>query len=174
VSKRRFIHIKIDNSPPHSRLTIHVCLDGNFHQKHRKASGAGHHFYVPQLFISKTQVDAVDKRLDELRKRPVRQTNIDENYETAIDTCENSHEAANGKRVKANAELFDDTGIMALLCRHDEPLFVANIDTPGEQQKYSVALIEELFRHLPSHSRVCALYDVGCVLDRSRHKVYFQ
>jgi hypothetical protein len=152
-------------------LTIHVCLDGNFHQRHRKSSGAGHYFYNPQLFISKAQVDAVGIRLDGLRKHPKRKTNLDENYETAVDACEMSHEAANGKRIKANTDIFDDTGIMALLCRHDEPLFVANIDTPGEQQKYAVALIEELFRHLPLYLRVCALYDVGCVLDRSRRKV---
>jgi len=37
---------------------------------------------------------------------------------------------------------FDDTSIMALICCHDIPIFFANIDTPGKQQKYSMALIE--------------------------------
>lgn len=62
---------------------------------------------------------------------------------------------------------FDDGGVMALVCRHDIPLFFANIDTPGEQQKYGVALLEHLFSLLPSQATVGALYDVGCVLDRS-------
>lgn len=64
-------------------------------------------------------------------------------------------------------EKFDDGGQMALVCRHDIPLFLANIDTPGEQQKYSVALFEHLFSLLPSCATVVGLYDVGCVLDRS-------
>ncbi|KIK29762.1 hypothetical protein PISMIDRAFT_6531 [Pisolithus microcarpus 441] len=62
---------------------------------------------------------------------------------------------------------FDDTGLMALICRHDIPLFFANIDTPGEQQKYSIALIEHLFSLLPPQANVVTLYDVGCVLSRS-------
>jgi hypothetical protein len=36
---------------------------------------------------------------------------------------------------------FDDTGMMALVCRHDIPLFLANVDTPGEQQKYAAAVL---------------------------------
>jgi hypothetical protein len=63
---------------------------------------------------------------------------------------------------------------MALVCRHDIPLFLANIDTPGEQQKYTVALIEHLFSLLPSHATVASLYDVGCVLDRSLKLVSIQ
>lgn len=62
---------------------------------------------------------------------------------------------------------FDDSGMMALVCRHDIPLFLANIDTPGEQQKYSIAMIEHLFSLIPTHATVAVLYDVGCVLDRS-------
>jgi len=68
---------------------------------------------------------------------------------------------------------FDDTGLMALICRHDIPLFFANIDTPGEQQKYSVALIRHLFSLLPSQATVVVLYDVGCVLARSLTCVSF-
>ena len=62
---------------------------------------------------------------------------------------------------------------MALVCRHDIVLFLANVDTAGEQQKYSVALIEHLFSHLPPQATVAAYYDIGCVLDRSLHKVCY-
>jgi hypothetical protein len=64
-------------------------------------------------------------------------------------------------------EKFDDGGQMAPVCRHNIPLFLANIDTPGEQQKYSVALFEHLFSLMPSHATLVGLYDIGCVLDRS-------
>ena len=68
--------------------------------------------------------------------------------------------------------IFDDTGLFAMCCRHDVSLLIANIDTPGEQQKYPIALLEELFKHIPSTTTVTALYDVGCVLHRSCQKVY--
>ncbi|KAI6025272.1 hypothetical protein BKA83DRAFT_4492027 [Pisolithus microcarpus] len=74
---------------------------------------------------------------------------------------------ADGKKKKAAMDTFDDSGLMALIFRHDIPLFFANIDTPGEQQKYSIALIEHLFSLLPPQANVVTLYDVGCVLSRS-------
>jgi hypothetical protein len=60
---------------------------------------------------------------------------------------------------------------MALICRHDIPLFFANINTPGEQQKYAVTLIDHLFALLPRSATVVTLYDVGCVLSRSLSQV---
>ena len=54
---------------------------------------------------------------------------------------------------------------MALVCRHDIALFFPNIDTPGEQQKYAVALLEHLFSLIPTCATVVSLYDIGCVLD---------
>jgi len=66
---------------------------------------------------------------------------------------------------------YDDGGVMALVCHHDIPLFLTNIDTPGEQQKYAVSLIKHLFSLLPPTAMVTILYDVGCVLDRSLNLV---
>lgn len=90
-----------------------------------------------------------------------------------IDQCENSYEAADGKKQKAAMDSFDDTGLMALICCHDIPLFFENIDTPGEQQKYAVTLLEHLFSLLPTNATVVTLYDVGCVLSRSLSQVCF-
>ncbi|KAI6106806.1 hypothetical protein EV401DRAFT_1872454, partial [Pisolithus croceorrhizus] len=67
----------------------------------------------------------------------------------AIDQCQSSYEAADGKKKKAVMDTFDDTSLMALICHHDIPLFFTNIDTPSEQQKYSIVLIEHLFSLLP-------------------------
>lgn len=85
----------------------------------------------------------------------------------AVDECEESHAAADGNKQKTNTEKFDDTGLMSIVCRHDIPLFFANIDSPGEQQKYSVALIEHIFSLVPASATGVVLYDVGCVLDHS-------
>ena len=91
--------------------------------------------------------------------------------DTALDECEKSYEAADEKKEKSLGTKFDDTGLMALVCRHDVVLFLANVDTPGEQQKYGIALIDHLFTHLPSAATVAVFYDIGCVLDRSLHQV---
>ena len=88
----------------------------------------------------------------------------------AIDGCEKSHYAAKDEH-KAT-DYFDDQGIMSLVCRHDIPLFFANVDTPGEEQKYAVALIQHLFSLLPPEVTVVVLYDIGCVLDRSLELVW--
>ena len=60
---------------------------------------------------------------------------------------------------------------MSIICRHDIPLFFANIDTPGEQQKYAVTLLKRVLSLLPPHATVTLLYDLGCVLDCSLHLV---
>ena len=114
-------------------------------------------------------MDKVGARID--AARPKRQRRPVVVPDEAVDQCESGHVAGKGTNVKANAEHFDDGGVMALICRHDIPLFLVNIDTPGEQQKYPVALIEHLFTLIPDHSTVAVLYDVACVLDRSLEKV---
>lgn len=87
--------------------------------------------------------------------------------DAAVDECERSHDAADGDKKKAHHGRYDDMGWMSLVCRHDIPLFFANIDTPGEQQKYAIALILWFFSRIPPSATVTVLYDIGCVLDRS-------
>ncbi|KAG2344746.1 hypothetical protein BDR05DRAFT_947110, partial [Suillus weaverae] len=145
---------------------IHVATDGNFHHRHRRSAGDSPHFYDPSYFLPKVQVDAIGHHITRSRKSTPK-LHVSHVPNEAIDLCENSYEAAEGKKQKAAMDSFDDTGLMALICRHDIPLFFANIDSPGEQQKYSVALINHLFSLLPWSATVVTLYDVGCVLSRS-------
>jgi hypothetical protein len=127
-------------------------------------------FHEPKLYVSKEYVDDVGSHIENVRKRPAKKTK-EKVPKEAIDECENGHIAGKGTNVKTNMEKYDDTGTMALVCRHDIPLFLANIDTPGEQQKYAVALIQKLFSALPSSATVAVFYDIGCVLDRSLERV---
>ena len=83
-----------------------------------------------------------------------------------IDACESSHHATKGGQ-QQGTDQFDDYSIMSIVCCHDVPLFFANIDTPGEQQKYMVALVEHVMTMVPSQATVAVLYDIGCVVDRS-------
>ncbi|EGN93353.1 hypothetical protein SERLA73DRAFT_163496 [Serpula lacrymans var. lacrymans S7.3] len=113
---------------------------------------------------SKAQVDAVGHKIDKQRKRPPKPYILAVPSE-AIDHCENAYEAADGKKQKAVVDSFDATSVMALICCHDIPLYFANINTFGEQQKYAVALLELLFSLIPPQATVAALYHVGCVLN---------
>lgn len=145
-----------------------VATDGNFSQRHLASAGDCPKFYEPLYFLPKEFVDEVGFRIEAARpKRRPRTVVPDE----AVDLCESGHVAGKGSNVKSNSNQFDDGGVMALICRHDIPLFLANIDTPGEQQKYSVALTEHFFSLIPANATVSVLYDIACVLDRTLQKV---
>ncbi|KAG6883278.1 hypothetical protein C0993_007006, partial [Termitomyces sp. T159_Od127] len=145
---------------------VHVCVDGNFNHRHLKSSGDCPKFYEPEYMLPKCQVDVAGHRIEQARKKSPK-ARTPSVPDEAVDECESTHVAGSGSNSKTNMEKFDNGGVMALVCRHDIPLFLANIDTPGEQQKYAVALIEHLFTLLPLSSTVAVLYNVGCVLDRS-------
>ena len=147
---------------------VHIAGDGNFHHQH--AADAGHDtenkVQEPKYFIPKEFVDAHGAHIEASRGKPV------QNYQQkvpdeVVDDCEDNLEAADEKKLKTNGIKFNDTGLAALVCCHDIPLFFANIDTPGEQQKYMVALLDYLYSLLPPQTAVLCLYDVGCVLKRS-------
>lgn len=90
--------------------------------------------------------------------------------EGAIMECQDSHRAASN-RGDGSEDKWRSKGLMGAVCRHDIPLFMCDIRTPGEQQHYPVALLVALFRELPPIATVGLLYDIGCVLDLSIAKV---
>ncbi|KAI0694788.1 hypothetical protein C8Q76DRAFT_634071 [Earliella scabrosa] len=147
---------------------VHVAIDATFSQRHNVAAGDSPWFHEPKYFISKEAVDAVGSRITEARKSAPRR-HASQVPDHALDECEKSFEAADEQKAKTSGTKFDDTGLMALVCRHDIVLFLANVDTPGEQQKYGIALIEHLASLLPPTATLAVFYDIGCVLDRSLH-----
>lgn len=147
-----------------------MSIDGNHHHRHQTSSGDSPHFYNPRYFLSKEEVDAVGDNIDKARKQPACKYKL-KVPEEAIQECHDSHMAANENKQKADTGRFDDTGVAALVCRHGIPIFFANMDTPGEQQKYAIALIIRVYRELPPEATGAFLYDIGCVLNVSIHKV---
>ncbi len=145
---------------------VHVAIDATFSQRHNIAAGDSPWFHEPKYFLSKEQVDAVGVRIAAARGQKPReyQSTVPE---AALDECEKSFDAADEKKTKTHGTKFDDTGLMALVCRHDIVLFLANVDTPGEQQKFGIALIEHLMTLVPADATVAVFYDIGCVVDRS-------
>jgi hypothetical protein len=86
---------------------------------------------------------------------------------SVLDECNDSFTAADEKRQKASSQFFSDTAIMALLCRHDRVLWLANMTSAGEKQYYAIALLKRLFSHLPTFWTVGLLYDIACQLHQS-------
>ncbi|KAJ2923506.1 hypothetical protein H1R20_g13589, partial [Candolleomyces eurysporus] len=145
---------------------IIVSVDGNFNHRHVRSKWDCPRFFKPNYFLSKETVDQVGEIIADARKQPAK-SRRPKVPDAALDICQDSHEAGSGSNVKTSLEHFDDGGVMALVCRHDIPLFLTNIDTPGEQQKYPIALIKHLFSFIPEDATVMVQYDVGCIVDRS-------
>lgn len=86
------------------------------------------------------------------------------------ESCTSRFIAADETNAKAEASVFADTGLMALVCRHDRVLFLVNLQDAGEKQYNALALLEQLFSELPPKWRVGVLYDIGCQLHHSMVK----
>ncbi|KAJ7309971.1 hypothetical protein DFH08DRAFT_719066 [Mycena albidolilacea] len=140
--------------------------DGCFSYRHLRSAGDGPISYDPSYFISPEKVHKARDKVAEARKKAPVKPHSHTPTDT-VDGCEETWNAANEKKQKADPKRYDASGIFAMTCRHSQVLFLANIDTPGEQQHYLVALMEELREHLPQQATIVQAYDVGCVLDRS-------
>ncbi|KAG6846612.1 hypothetical protein H0H93_012835, partial [Arthromyces matolae] len=141
------------------------------------------HSHPCSVFIPETEVENMERYVAQKRPtnpRPQKRTRRAEeddpcdHYEgslrvpkSVLDDCEASFTAADDRREKASTQFFDDTALMALVCRHDVVLFLANMRSAGEKQHYVYVLIETLFQHLPQWFSLGVLYDIGCQLERS-------
>ncbi|KAG2008989.1 hypothetical protein CC2G_014365 [Coprinopsis cinerea AmutBmut pab1-1] len=136
------------------RGDFHVALDGNFNHRHIRREGQSNEklYRHPDLYLTAEYVNEVGEHMKKVREGHPR-PRIARVPDEAVDECEDGHIAGQGTKVKTNTQVYDDTGTMAMVCRHDYPLFLANIDTPGEQQKYAVALIKKLFTMIPQRNR---------------------
>ncbi|KAJ7839203.1 hypothetical protein B0H14DRAFT_3458801 [Mycena olivaceomarginata] len=101
---------------------VQLGADGCFSFRHLRSAGDGPISYDSSYFVSKEK--------------------------EALDACQESWNAANEKKQKTDTKHFDAGGVFVMTCRHSQVLFLCDIDTPGEQQKYIA-------------------YDVGCVTDHS-------
>ncbi|KAJ7251190.1 hypothetical protein B0H12DRAFT_1018806 [Mycena haematopus] len=148
---------------------VQLGADGCFSYRHLRSAGDGPIGYTPSLFIPKGDIDAVASTIAEARGNPrAPRPNVRLPIpQDAIDECEATFEAANEKAQRGDPKRYDATGIFVMTCRHGQILFFCNIYTPGEQQRYIIASLEELARQLPSQATIFQAYDIGCVVDRS-------
>ncbi|KIJ30957.1 hypothetical protein M422DRAFT_783872 [Sphaerobolus stellatus SS14] len=161
-----------------SKNDIIVCIDGNFTQKCLQGKYIDPPLQHPHtLFVAEDEVNAMEVYIEAIRKKAanprgqsVRDMLRNILPDHVLDECEKSFTAAQEKTAKASGKYYADTGLMALVCRHDRLLWVVNMTTPGEQQHYAFALLDKLFQHIPMDWHVGLLYDIGCQLERSMAK----
>ncbi|KAG2063200.1 hypothetical protein BDR04DRAFT_1131133 [Suillus decipiens] len=92
---------------------------------------------------------------------------------SVLNGCTESFVAADEKRKKASTCFFTNTGLMALLCRHDCVLWLANLTSAGEKQHYVLALLDCLFKHFPPQMTIGLLYDIKFLDDNTLSCISF-
>ena len=151
-----------------------VCVDANFAQRRRHSRCPDPVDPHPDThFLSERDVESMKHAVEHARPSDSRTSAKSSATlsDDTLDDCEKAFIAAQGHIAKSNNKIFADTALMALLCRHDRPLFLVNMTSAGERQYYVLALIKTLFQHLPDDWVIGLLYDVACQLERSMRKV---
>ncbi|KAJ7840589.1 hypothetical protein B0H14DRAFT_3457948 [Mycena olivaceomarginata] len=144
---------------------VQLGADGCFSYRHLRSAGDGPIDYDPTYFVPKENVAEVNERIIEARKR--KSTTYKPRIpQDAINACQESWNAANEKKQKTDPKYYDASRVFVMTCRHSQVIYLCDIDTPGEQQKYIVALMEEVNSNLPQ-ATILQAYDVGCVTDHS-------
>jgi hypothetical protein len=159
-----------------------LCIDGNFEHKRCCHAGKGDQplgepcsFFIPEVAVADMAQEVENKRHscsdhpladDQDAVLPGLQL---PNH--VFDGCNDSFFAAKESNRKADSSTFSDTGLMALVCRHDRVIFMVNLHDAGEKQHNALALIKQLFLELPEVWNVGILYDIGCQLHKSITKV---
>src|SRR5260370_6098225 len=115
-----------------------ICLDGCFQHKHCRSAGSGDQV-VPKAqtyFLTPQEVLEVHQYSDHLQssKNPI-SNDVELSMPSYVyDVCTAQFTAANESKPKAEASIFEDTGLMALTCHHDRVLFMVTLKDPGEKQ----------------------------------------
>ncbi|KZV85256.1 hypothetical protein EXIGLDRAFT_583908, partial [Exidia glandulosa HHB12029] len=108
------------------RSHVIVCLDANFSQKRRRSNYTDPALsYENSRFVDPCDVERMEKEVEEKRSKVTRKRKKGTSAkldDAVLDECEHSFLAAQEKVTKASKNYYADTGLMAILCRHDQVL----------------------------------------------------
>ena len=160
-----------------------ACVDGNFEQIRLRHAGSGDQ-PIPKghtFFLTPEEILQAQREVERCRKSAAKPDATATEEDTIVpglslpnyiyEGCNSRFLAAGEQNKKTKASVFSDTGLMALVCRHDRALFLVNLKDAGERQYNAIALVNRLFKELPQSWRVGLLYDIGCQIHRSIVKV---
>ena len=151
-------------------------MDGNF--QHRRYN---HVKEDPKIlssdddfnWITESEVNAAKDHVEQCRRdgNAVNSQRSKTVPERILDECEKSFKASQEKMHEPGDAMYDSKGVMALVCRHDIPLFILDIKSLGEPRYYAIALLRKLASHLPETATIGVMYDIAEQLHRSIAKV---
>ncbi|KIJ10415.1 hypothetical protein PAXINDRAFT_16570 [Paxillus involutus ATCC 200175] len=168
-----------------SRVDCIICMDACFTKKRSKnpcgAEGDDPPNPITSFFVPTEVVDKMESLAEQCCTRGHNGTGrvvvpdgnddlVEEGMHvpvSVLDGCGQSFIAADERWKKASTQFFADTGLMALLCRHDRVLWLVNLTSAGEKQHYVLALLKQFITHIPNDMRVGFLYDIGCQIEHS-------
>lgn len=116
---------------------IHVAMDGNFHHCHHRSAGNSLSFYEPVYFLPKKDVDTMGCCVMQQWKKLLLLQCAKAVPDKAIDSCETSYEAADGKKQKTSTygkirwhrahgtDLLPQHPI--ILCQHQHPQWTTKV-----------------------------------------------
>lgn len=122
------------------------------------------------IFLTDAEVAAARKHVEDCRKGKSTSASNRTSRKVpsgALDECKESYHAAQERADDEDDGKYDAKGLQAVSCRHDVPLFLCDIQTPGERQYFAIALIIKVDSMLPSNATMGVLYDIACQTDRS-------
>ncbi|KAG2072472.1 hypothetical protein BDR04DRAFT_1117049 [Suillus decipiens] len=146
---------------PDEKVDCIFCLDACFTQKHSNNPWNGRMQDppnpTPMVFIPKCDVKVMEDHIRDChsggsgtrkqQREPVGE--VCDGYEvgmkipvSVLDGCSELFAAADEKHQKASMHFFVDTGLMVLLCRHDQVLWLVNMMSAGKKQHYALALVK--------------------------------
>ena len=112
-----------------------VCIDANFSQQRRHSQHPDPVDPHPDThFLPVNDVESMKRVVEHARPSESR-SNAESRArlpDDTLDDCEKAFTAAQGHIAKSNSAIFADTALMAILCRHDRPLFLVNMTSAGE------------------------------------------
>ena len=83
-----------------------------------------------------------------------------------LDDCKDSFVSVDEKHQKASIQLFIVTALVALLCHHDQVLWLVNMTSAGENQHYVLAIIQHLLDHLPMMQPLVFFMTLGASFEK--------
>lgn len=156
-----------------------ALLDACFQQKHNKQVCNPIFKHPDSFFLDEELVECMETYVESIwppwnteKPAPHKSDNQFEHDDlkvprSVLDGCNDLFIAAEESREKASTQFFDVTGIMALICCHDQVLWMVNMKSAGEKQAYALALVETFFQHVPHWWKLGLLYDIICQLHHS-------
>ncbi|KZV80992.1 hypothetical protein EXIGLDRAFT_576750, partial [Exidia glandulosa HHB12029] len=110
----------------HTLAHVLVCIDANFAQRRRTSAEVDPALdFLDGRFLQSWAVDAMEADVEKRRKGKARTRKKGTSARVpdhVLDECEESFLAAQEKVAKATKSYYAETGLMALLCRHDRVL----------------------------------------------------